>query len=243
MLNSNYYTVQQQLKKKLLEEKAKEGVPSTEELDAEIAMNKPALTKKQVDASEAGKDRTDASLYGGPYDIKAYTGNNFKKDSNNIEDDMDEASDAAGSVLKDSGKGAAVLTGITGAADMAMTVASQKGPMNKDERKANTMNLAMKGASAGAAVGSVIPGVGTLIGGLAGGVIGGATGIIQGLGDQKQLDQQAKMQRIADIEKTRSDREKAQKLEDEKSYFGKKKNILDSQKGVLGAKYLPIKNS
>jgi len=137
--------------------------------------------------------------------------------------------------------GGAVVSGALGVADMAVTVASQKGAMNKQERKANTMNLAMKGAAAGATIGSIIPGVGTIIGAAAGGIIGAGTGLVQGMGDQKELDMASKIERVTNMDSIKDEREKAQRLADGKDAIEKKKNILKSQMGTLGSNYTQTK--
>jgi phage tail tape-measure protein len=129
------------------------------------------------------------------------------------------------------------MAGASGALDMAITAKANEGLLTGKERKANTMQMAAKGASTGAAIGSVIPGVGTLIGGAAGAVIGGATGYLSHMGDEKKLRKKNKEAEAIAYQKQVTDREEAQKLYDAGEQVQAKKNILKSQMGILGSNY------
>lgn len=220
------------VKKKLLAKpKIDSEMPTTEEIDYDLLGTRPARTKKEMDTFSDNQDKKDGQIYGGIYNTTKAAPAKEIIDGVAKEDSwMDR-------------NGGAIVAGATGVMDMAATVASQKGPMDKQERKANTINMASKGASTGAAVGSVIPGVGTLIGAAAGGIIGAGTGLIQGIGDQKELDMKAKMERVTNMNNIKDEREKAQRLAEGKDAIEKKKNVLKSQMGTIGANYTQTKIS
>lgn len=232
MLKSTYKTkatseITEELKKKLLKSKAEEDVPSTEEIDAQNQGNKPAYTKEQMDKSEE-------------YQNQGY------KFSGGLESNYKQAPVEEGSEDRTVGNKIAdgAVAGAGGILDMASTVMMQKGPMDKKERKANTMNMATKGMSTGAAVGTAVGGpYGALIGAGVGLVAGIGTGLIQGIGDEKELKEIAKKERMAYVDDVQDKRKKAQLLSDGKASAEKSQNVLKAQMGMLGSKYSTSKES
>lgn len=236
MIQSNYKITASEdpteaIKKKLLAKPViEDDMPTTSELDHEIEGNRPARTKEEMDRLKDNQDKKDGQIYGGSYEAAS------------------SAAGTAGKLLesgKDTGEskgnwgtgstGSKVAGAAGGALGMATTVMGQKGPMTKRERKANTMSLTAQGAAAGSAFGPW----GTLIG--AG--VGLGTGLIQGIGDQKELDAKAKMERITEINNAKDSRERAQRISDGKKVLDAKKNILSSQMGMVGSKYTQTKTS
>lgn len=221
---------EEMLKKKMLKESKKKEMenielPSTEEIDYENFGNKPAMKKSTVDKSVDFHNRQEVEITGGNYQEVVGPAAKISKQAL-------EGTESVGSKI-----GAGVLAGAGGIMDMAGTVMAQKGPMNKQERKANTVNLGMKGASTGATIGSAFGPVGTAIGAGAGLIAGVGTGLIQGIGDQKELDAKAKLERSNYLHEAKDSRMKAQRLSDGKKSLEKSKNILQAQMGLIGGNY------
>jgi len=219
------------MKKKLLARpEISETVPDVEDINSEIQGNKPAYTKKQVDKSQAYKNSLDSQITGGDYKEELGTEKISKAALNDEDTTMGKTANA-------------VAAGAGGLLDMTTSVMMQKGPMNKEERNANTMSMASKGMSTGSAIGSAFGPMGTLVGAGAGLVAGIGTGLIQGIGDQKKLDEEAKIKRATNLDNIKDKREKDQRIADGKDVIEKKKNILKSQMGVLGSNYSQTKIS
>lgn len=222
MLKSNYnnkptLTLGEELKKKLLKKQQDENAPSTEEIDAEVQGNKPAISKEQADKSLEFQDQ-------GYKFSSGLQGNYVPTEKLDVPIDSESSGNwGSGST------GAKTASAATGALGMAATVMGNKGPMTKRERKANTMNLTSQGAAAGSAFGPW----GTLIG--AG--VGLGTGLIQGIGDEKELEDKAKLERVAYLDDSTEERKRAQKLDEGKKVLEKNKNVLQAQMGLLGSKY------
>lgn len=233
MLQSKYITedpleISKKLKEKLLKKPVADKAPSTEELDEEIKLNKPAsYTQEQEDKSEKVKEQVSGYKFSGGLETPSY---------------LESKPDPERSVGNKVADGA--LAGAGGLLDMGATIAAQKGPMTKKEQNANTMNLGMKGAQTGAAIGTAVGGpFGTLIGAGAGLVAGVGTGLIMGIGDKKELEDKAKLERVTYLDDVKDKRKKAQKLNDGEQVLSDKKNILEKQMGILGSKYSTSQNS
>jgi gas vesicle protein len=230
MLQSKYVTevpseITTELKKKLLKSKKEEDAPSTEEIDAEIQGNKPARSKELADKSSEFQDQG-YKFSGG------LQGNYIPPAKLDVPIDTN-ADRTTGQKIGDG-----AVAGAGGVLDMASTVMMQKGPMNKQERKANTMNMATKGLSTGAAVGGAVGGpYGALIGAGVGAVAGVATGLIQGIGDEKELQEKARVERVAYVDDVKDKRKKAQMLSDGKASVEKSQDLVKAQMGMLGSKY------
>jgi hypothetical protein len=239
MLQSNYNIKSEdpiaKLKKRLL---AKPEIDNealtTEEIDADINGNRPALSKEEVDRFKANEEKSDSEITGGNYNVKKPISTaDYSKD---IIADGEEAS-----VGKKIGAGA--IAGAGGVLDMVSTVAAQKGPMTKKENTANTMNLGMKGMSTGASIGTAIGGpYGAAIGAGAGLLVGVGTGLIKSIGDKDELANKAKLERATKMNGIKDSREEAQKLSEGKKVIQKQKNILQAQMGMLGSNYSTSKN-
>ena len=59
----------------------------------------------------------------------------------------------------------------------------------------------------------------------------------QGIGDEKELQDQAKLARATTMSTVKDEREKAQRLQEGQAVIEKKKNILKSQMGTIGSNY------
>ncbi len=211
--------VSKKLKEKLLKKPVIDEAPSTEELDAEIQGNKPAITKELADKSEEFHDQG--------YKFSGGLQGNYTP---SVESDSESSGNWGSGSTGSKVAGAAI-----GALGMASTVMAQKGPMTKKEQNANTMNLTMQGAQAGMAFGPW--------GALIGAGVGAGTGLIMGIGDKKELEDKAKLERVTYLDDVKDKRKKAQKLNDGEQVLSDKKNVLEKQMGILGSKYSTSKMS
>jgi len=223
MLNSNYKTVDDtvvKIKKKFIKDKLEEA-PSVEDLNQEISLNKKATVSNDY------QNKKDSAITGGNYneidpvktiDPKVLDGGEVKN---------------ADSKWGTGSGGAKAGSAAMGALGMVGTVMAQKGPMNAKERGANIMSLTSQGAQAGAAFGPT----GMAIGAAAGLLTGG----IMAIGDQKELDNKAKIERVAMLDDIKDKRMKSQKLEEGKKAVAKNKSLLEAQMGMLGSNYSPSK--
>lgn len=233
MLKSKYTigsedNIAENLKKKLLFKKPDEtSALTTDEIASEINGNRPAYTKEEVEKINKSQENKDFAITGGNYSL---AGKEAPISKNIIEEDVDKKSNWGEGNIADKS-----LSASGGILDMASTVLSKNGPMNKNERTANTMNLTAKGAQTGMAFGPY--------GAAVGAAIGLGTGLIMGSGDQKKIDAKEKMDRIAYLENIKDKRKKAQMLSDGENSLDKSKSLIKAQMGILGSKYLPTKEN
>lgn len=221
MLTSNYKIVDptERIKKKFVKENLNPVAPPIEDLAQEISLNKTATVPNDYQNKKTS----------------AITGGSYNESAAPIDAKVLDAGDLESTDSKSKGTGAKVASAALGALDMAGTVMAQKGPMTRKESAANTLSLTAKGAQAGSSFGPTGMAIGAGVGLL--------TGVAMGIGDEKQLDDKAKVERLALLDKTKNDRMKAQKLEDGKASIEKSKAILESQMGMLKSNYTQTKTT
>lgn len=214
--NYNFKSIDEEkklLNKKLLKPEIDKTAPEVSAIDQDIALNKPAFTPNDY----ASKKQS------------LITGGNYSDDNKTAPIDksvLDNTDDSKSTISK---AGSEALGVAGGAMEMATTIMSQKGPMNRNERAAMTMNLTSQGAKAGSAFGPIGTGVGALV--------GAGTGLVMGIGDQKELERREATARLAMLDATTDKRLKAQKLRDGEDVVSKRKAVLQAQMGMLGSKY------